>query len=682
MIVWGGRGVTGLFNNGGRYNPTTGAWTAVTTNGAPVARESHTAVWTGSEMIVFGGVGSQGQYFADGARYNPSLDSWLPLPSLGAPSPRGYQKAVWTGNEMVLWGGYFLDVINGEVFLGDGGRYSPTANTWTTISSNAAIYPRWSHSMVWTGSKAIIWGGRVDDGFYDPYNDDSGATFIPTPTTWQSTSTNNTPGYRANHTAVWTGSDMLVWGGVANTVTWYQDGGRYNLSSNTWTALSTSGAPSVRESHTAVWSGSEMIVWGGRAGSSYRNTGGRYDSAGNSWASVSTSGAPTSRENHTAIWTGREMIVWGGDAGLGIFFNSMGRYQPVADVWDVPPVCSLSSPTNGAAFSGISSLLLSAAAGDADGTVAHVDFFADGALLGTRLTPTNSAYTFLWAGPASGAHALTAVAVDNLGIATTSAPVNVTITAALPPIVSLSSPSSNAIFPEFTSINLTAAASDPDGMVTQVVFYADSTLIGSDAISPYSFVWSNVPPGVYSLTSRAYDNSGMISTSAPVDIIINALPLVGLTNPAASAKVLFNAPVQVGATASDTDGSVTQVAFFANGSPLGTTTNSPYSATWNNSSLGFFTLTAVATDNRGMSRTSAPVTVESVLKPTLAVATSPGSLQISLTGGQTNRSYRVDYSPDLASWFPLATNIASNGTMTIVDSPPTNVFRRFYRAVP
>ena len=56
MIVWGGGDDSGYFNTGGRYNPSTNSWTATSTTNAPSARYAHTAVWTGSEMIVWGGV--------------------------------------------------------------------------------------------------------------------------------------------------------------------------------------------------------------------------------------------------------------------------------------------------------------------------------------------------------------------------------------------------------------------------------------------------------------------------------------------------------------------------------------------------------------------------------------------------------------------------------------------------
>lgn len=78
MITWG---------DGGRYNPALNTWTAVTTNGAPAPRAYHPAVWTRTEMIVWGGL-SNATYFADGARYNPATDSWTATTNTGAPAAR------------------------------------------------------------------------------------------------------------------------------------------------------------------------------------------------------------------------------------------------------------------------------------------------------------------------------------------------------------------------------------------------------------------------------------------------------------------------------------------------------------------------------------------------------------------------------------------------------------------
>jgi len=71
MIVWGGWSGAGVqINTGGRYNPVTNAWSATSLVGAPDARYQHTAVWTGSEMIVWGGTGNGG-VLNTGSRYNP-----------------------------------------------------------------------------------------------------------------------------------------------------------------------------------------------------------------------------------------------------------------------------------------------------------------------------------------------------------------------------------------------------------------------------------------------------------------------------------------------------------------------------------------------------------------------------------------------------------------------------------
>src|SRR6185436_7552794 len=121
MIVWSGsdNGVNGL-NTGGRYNPNTDSWTATTTTNAPTARFGHTAVWTGSEMIVWGGIYSS-LIFNTGGRYNPSTDSWTATNTINAPSGQPH-TAVWTGSEMIVWGR-----------PNTGGRYCAQAGSLITL---------------------------------------------------------------------------------------------------------------------------------------------------------------------------------------------------------------------------------------------------------------------------------------------------------------------------------------------------------------------------------------------------------------------------------------------------------------------------------------------------------------------------------------------------------------------
>jgi hypothetical protein len=127
---------------------------------------------------------------------------------------------------------------------------------------------------------------------------------------------------------VWTGSQMIVWGGV-NDTTNYADGGCYKPSANAWTAVPSTGAPTGRGSHSAVWTGTEMIVWGGYNGDRFNN-GGRYNPAGNCWTAVPSAGAPAARSLHTAVWTGSEMILFGGDGGSIGYLADTWSYSPYA----------------------------------------------------------------------------------------------------------------------------------------------------------------------------------------------------------------------------------------------------------------------------------------------------------------------------------------------------------------
>src|SRR5262249_58085706 len=113
------------------------------------------------------------------------------------------------------------------------------------------------------------------------------------------------------------GSEMIVWGGAGYCSGNVNTGGRYNPATDSWTATSTINAPEARQYPNAVWTGSEMIVWGGYGNSGNLDTGGRYNPATDSWIATSTTNAPEARYLHTTVWTGSEMIVWGGSDSNG-----------------------------------------------------------------------------------------------------------------------------------------------------------------------------------------------------------------------------------------------------------------------------------------------------------------------------------------------------------------------------
>jgi hypothetical protein len=103
-------------------------------------------------------------------------------------------------------------------------------------------------------------------------------------------------------------------------------GGRYDFGIDSWAATNIANAPTARYSHTAVGTGSEMIVWGGIDDVSPFNTGGRYEPGADTWTATSTTKAPAGRYAHSAVWTGNEMIVWGGVDVDGNLLKTGGRY--------------------------------------------------------------------------------------------------------------------------------------------------------------------------------------------------------------------------------------------------------------------------------------------------------------------------------------------------------------------
>jgi probable HAF family extracellular repeat protein len=189
-------------------------------------------------------------------------------------------------------------------------------------------------------------------------------------------------------------------------------------------------------------------------------------------------------------------------------------------------------------------------------------------------------------------------------------------TAASASTVILTAPSNGAIFPAYpTNITLTATASDDDG-VTNVQFFAGSTSVGNDASDPYSVTWSNVGAGAYVLTAIATDGLGISITSAPVNIIVDQLPTVSITSPANGSTFTVPTNIVVTATASDTDGIVSQVDFYAGTLWIGSDQSNPYSITWSNALAGVFPLTALAIDDLGGTTTSAEVYITNTFYPT------------------------------------------------------------------
>jgi len=237
---------------------------------------------------------------------------------------------------------------------------------------------------------------------------------------------------------------------------------------------------------------------------------------------------------------------------------------------NVPPTVHITIPTNGASFTAPANIYICADARDADGHVTSVEFFTNGASIGSRTNcvpcanPVNP-FCLYWPGVPAGDYVLTAKATDNGGATTTSDPVHISVgpktTSNLPPVVRIISPANGATFRAPVNIPIYAYAHDPDGSVLSVEFFADTNGLGfgrnlsnsvstspGNSTSNYWFlVWSNAPVGIYPLTAKATDNSGAASVSDSVRVTILP-PLPPPTNRPAVVSIVASDPIAIEGT--------------------------------------------------------------------------------------------------------------------------------------
>src|SRR6266581_4757306 len=220
---------------------------------------------------------------------------------------------------------------------------------------------------------------------------------------------------------------------------------------------------------------------------------------------------------------------------------------------------------------------------------------------------------------------------------------------------SLTAPASGAVFQAGATITLTATATPASSSrpIAKVEFFRGTTLIGTDTTSPYSFNWTSVPTGAYTLTARATDSNGAVTTSAAVNITVDTPPTVSITAPANNAVFLPATNVTVTASAADADGTVASVDFLDGATLVGSVVApGPFTATLSNLAAGTHTLTARATDNLGRSTTSAAVAIRVDAAPTVsitspannAVFTPPANITVTATAADTDGTVtKVDF---------------------------------------
>lgn len=461
----------------------------------------------------------------------------------------------------------------------------------------------------------------------------------------------------------------------------------------------------------------------------------------------------------------------GSPSGATVYIKSNGTTN-------LPPSVSLFEPKDGSVFYTPTNVLMLAKAADPDGFVTNVEFFAGSNDLGAGvmvvLDPpgvngiTGPVWFFNWQDPTPGNYPLTAVAADNGGASTISAPVNITVLPSssnnIPPMVRIIGPANGAVFFAPVDIPITAAASDPDGAVASIEFFAAGKDLGPGAVDTcvtpaggcvgcptptpiciYSLVWSNAPVGLWALTAVATDNGGATSTSAPVKITVlpstppptNQPPIVSIVATDPIAIEGTNCWVWAGETNSPPTWTAWPTAvcrYFTNCGPKTATftvrrfgdTNFDLTVPYDiggtaSNGVDYVTLPGFVSIPAGARWALIPIvpiddgppdmnkTVVLTLLPDMqmnplpgyvlgypsraaaiildqgpcpATGMLPGSCFHLATTGPDAAWFSVECSTDLVNWTAVCTNQVVNGSIDFVDPDAASNQSRFYRAVP
>ena len=313
------------------------------------------------------------------------------------------------------------------------------------------------------------------------------------------------------------------------------------------------------------------------------------------------------------------------------------------------PVVSLTSPANNTSVNQPATITISANASD-DVSISKVEFYNGTTLLNTDVT---APYSYSWTGVTAGTYAIKAIAYDNLNASTSSSVANVTVINPAP-TVALTSPTNNQVFATTPATIAIAANANDDGTISKVEFFNGTTLLNSDATAPYSYSWTGVAAGNYTITAKAYDNQNAITTSSAVTIQVgNQAPTVTLTSPTNGFSVNQVASISIAATANDADGTISKVEFYNGATLLNSDATAPFAFTWTGVVAGNYAIKAIAYDNLNAS-TSSSVANVTVINPAPTVT---------LNTPTNNQSFN----PAPASVSITATAADADGTVSKVE---------------
>ena len=185
-----------------------------------------------------------------------------------------------------------------------------------------------------------------------------------------------------------------------------------------------------------------------------------------------------------------------------------------------------------------------------------------------------------------------------------SAPIQITLTAG--PVVNITSPANGKYFPVGSTHPISATASEPNGTISSIGLYSDGYEFDTCTSSPCQYSSSSTQAGTHTFYATATDANGAVAQSSTVTIYVIDPPAVNVS--IGNVVAGSTATITANASTDQSGDSIANVTFYDNGTSLGSVSASPYTYQWTVPASGTsYSITAVATDQHGLSTTSSAI---------------------------------------------------------------------------
>jgi hypothetical protein len=300
MIVWGGvtRGSTiETVADGAAFDPATGTWDPISSSPRGVlGGGGRAAAWTGRRAVFWAGNSPDGP--AMGAVYNPATDRWRILPR----GPLGHREgyvSVWTGTELVIVGGTLGDGVATPVAA----AVDPRTRSWRRLPGLDALDALIPSGAVWSGGRVFLAGTQYLCPIPDSTCTDTREIFVAYDPATDELEEIDLAGAPAGAVAPigWTGTEVLALGEDRTHVVLYDPAG------SSWRSASAAPCAAGGFYRQIAWLGDRYVATCGRDALQV------YDVAADDWSVVEAGPSPfNSRADSAIVWTGSTLVVWSG----------------------------------------------------------------------------------------------------------------------------------------------------------------------------------------------------------------------------------------------------------------------------------------------------------------------------------------------------------------------------------